>query len=86
MALQITMSNPERVGQIISDFQSDVSGTGEVIESLMDLWMYANRSECFLQLEPACRENMFFVLKKTLQFVAQTDASITTEWIQTKKK
>jgi hypothetical protein len=85
MALKITMPNPQQVGTTINEFISDVSGTGQVIDVLMDLWMYANMNEDFKELDEPGRVNMFFVLKRTLSFVAEMETSIKNEWIESPK-
>jgi hypothetical protein len=76
----ITIPYPQNVANDIHRFVSDVSGTGEVIDCLMDLWLYANRSDDFKELEEATRENIFHTLKHTLKFVAEMEGSIRTDF------
>jgi hypothetical protein len=86
MKYQTTIINPTIAAKHIDTFITDVSGTPEVIDVLMDLWMYANMNEGFKELDETGRVNMFFVLKRTLSFVAEMESSIKTEWVASPKK
>lgn len=80
MTIVTTIINPTIAAKTIHTFISDVSGTSEVIDVLMDLWMYANENPAFHDLSDTCRSNMFFTLKNTLKFVAEMEGSVKTEY------